>query len=85
MADFQKISGSEVTGKNWHIFGKFVMFLPVIIFTHHNITHIMFQPWLTSDKKTWPATARVDDAFGDQNVFCTCPPVEAYYIQDLQK
>lgn len=33
-------------------------------------------PWLR-EKKAWPTVARVDDAFGDTNLFCTCPPVEA--------
>lgn len=33
-------------------------------------------PWLR-EKKIWPSVARVDDAFGDTNLFCTCPPVEA--------
>lgn len=42
-------------------------------------------PWLTSSKKIWPACARVDDAYGDQHVFCTCPPLEAYSISDLEK
>lgn len=32
-------------------------------------------PWLR-EKKMWPSVARVDDAFGDTNLFCTCPPVE---------
>jgi len=40
-------------------------------------------PWINKDTKIWPYSARVDDAFGDQNVFCTCPPVEAYSISDL--
>ncbi|KAI9148279.1 putative glycine dehydrogenase (decarboxylating) [Paramyrothecium foliicola] len=31
--------------------------------------------WLR-EKKFWPSVARVDDAFGDSNLFCTCPPVE---------
>jgi glycine dehydrogenase len=34
-------------------------------------------PWLR-EKKFWPSVARVDDAFGDQNLFCTCTPVEGY-------
>ncbi len=29
-------------------------------------------------KKFWPASARVDNAYGDRNLVCTCPPVEAY-------
>ncbi|KAF4983906.1 hypothetical protein FZEAL_783 [Fusarium zealandicum] len=28
------------------------------------------------EKKMWPSVARVDDAYGDTNLFCTCPPVE---------
>lgn len=32
-------------------------------------------PWLR-EKKMWPSVARVDDAYGDTNLFCTCPPVE---------
>ena len=28
--------------------------------------------------KFWPATRRVDDAFGDRNLMCSCPPIEAY-------
>ena len=28
--------------------------------------------------KFWPAVGRVDNAYGDRNLFCTCPPVEEY-------
>jgi glycine dehydrogenase len=28
--------------------------------------------------KVWPTVARIDNAFGDRNLVCTCPPVEAY-------
>jgi glycine dehydrogenase len=28
--------------------------------------------------KFWPSVARVDDAFGDRNLVCTCAPTEAY-------
>ncbi|KAL0937246.1 glycine dehydrogenase [Colletotrichum truncatum] len=28
------------------------------------------------EKKFWPSVARVDDTYGDTNLFCTCPPVE---------
>ncbi|GKT69186.1 glycine dehydrogenase [Colletotrichum tofieldiae] len=28
------------------------------------------------EKKFWPSVARVDDTYGDLNLFCTCPPVE---------
>lgn len=28
--------------------------------------------------KFWPAVARVDNAHGDRNLICTCPPIESY-------
>lgn len=33
--------------------------------------------WLR-DGKYWPAVRRVDNAFGDKNLVCTCLPLEAY-------
>ncbi len=34
-------------------------------------------PWLTA-QKFWPPVGRVNNAFGDRNLVCTCPPVESY-------
>jgi glycine dehydrogenase len=34
-------------------------------------------PW-TRERKFWPYVARVDNAFGDRNLVCACPPIEAY-------
>jgi glycine dehydrogenase len=34
-------------------------------------------PW-TREWKFWPAVTRVDNAYGDRNVVCACPPIEAY-------
>ncbi len=31
-----------------------------------------------SENKFWPAVRRVDDAYGDRNLICTCTPLEAY-------
>ncbi|MER1939388.1 aminomethyl-transferring glycine dehydrogenase [Castellaniella sp. FW104-16D08] len=31
-----------------------------------------------ADRKYWPPVARVDNAWGDRNLSCACPPVEAY-------
>ncbi|KAI9742747.1 MAG: glycine decarboxylase subunit P [Claussenomyces sp. TS43310] len=31
--------------------------------------------WL-KEKKFWPSVTRLDDAYGDMNLFCTCGPVE---------
>ncbi|MFC3607665.1 aminomethyl-transferring glycine dehydrogenase [Stutzerimonas tarimensis] len=32
----------------------------------------------TREHKYWPAANRVDNVFGDRNLFCSCVPVEAY-------
>ncbi len=32
----------------------------------------------TRTQKFWPSVGRVDDAFGDRNLVCSCPPLEAY-------
>jgi glycine dehydrogenase len=34
-------------------------------------------PYLHTNK-FWPAVRRVDDAYGDRNLVCTCSPIEAY-------
>ncbi|MXY82941.1 MAG: aminomethyl-transferring glycine dehydrogenase [Gemmatimonadetes bacterium] len=34
-------------------------------------------PWLL-ERKFWPAVGRLNDAQGDRNLICSCPPVEAY-------
>ena len=34
-------------------------------------------PYL-QDNKFWPSVRRVDDAYGDRNLICTCTPIEAY-------
>ena len=31
-----------------------------------------------SENKFWPAVRRVDDAYGDRNLICSCAPIEAY-------
>lgn len=32
----------------------------------------------TRQHKFWPAAARINQAFGDRNLVCACPPIEAY-------
>ena len=34
-------------------------------------------PWL-SQHKYWPTVSRVDNAYGDRNLMCTCPPLETW-------
>jgi glycine dehydrogenase len=30
------------------------------------------------ENKFWPSVRRVDDAYGDRNLICTCEPIESY-------
>ncbi len=32
----------------------------------------------TRRQKFWPAVARIDSVYGDRNLFCSCPPPEAF-------
>jgi glycine dehydrogenase len=34
-------------------------------------------PWLR-EHKFWPPVGRIDSAYGDRNLACACPPIEAY-------
>ena len=34
-------------------------------------------PYLTKNK-FWPSVTRIDDAYGDRNLICTCAPIEDY-------
>jgi glycine dehydrogenase len=34
-------------------------------------------PW-TREHKFWPPVSRVNSAYGDRNLVCTCPPMEVY-------
>ena len=34
-------------------------------------------PWLRVHKY-WPPVARVDNAYGDRNLICSCPPIDSY-------
>ena len=35
------------------------------------------RPWVKANK-FWPAVGRVDNAYGDRHLVCTCPPMESY-------
>ena len=42
-------------------------------------------PWIRANK-FWPTCGRVDNVYGDRNLVCTCPPLEAYMDEeDLKK
>jgi glycine dehydrogenase len=34
-------------------------------------------PW-TRDRKFWPSVGRLNNAYGDRNLVCSCPPMESY-------
>jgi len=34
--------------------------------------------------KYWPAASRVDNAYGDRNLVCSCPPIEEYMAQPVE-
>jgi glycine dehydrogenase len=34
-------------------------------------------PWVR-DQKFWPSVGRIDNPYGDRNLMCICPPMEAY-------
>ena len=35
------------------------------------------------ESKFWPSVARIDNAHGDRNLICACPPIEAYAEPEL--
>jgi len=35
-------------------------------------------PFVGADTKLWPSVGRIDDAHGDKNLICSCPPMESY-------
>ena len=37
------------------------------------------------ERKFWPPVARIDNAWGDRNLICTCDPVEAYAFEPAVK
>jgi glycine dehydrogenase len=54
----------EVTSSNWsHSYSREKAAYPL--------------KWL-KEKKFWPSVARVDDAYGDRHLVCTCEPIDEY-------
>jgi glycine dehydrogenase len=54
----------EITSDNWHH-----------LYTRVKAAYPL--PWL-HDKKYWPPVSRIDDAFGDRNLVCTCSAIQEY-------
>lgn len=38
--------------------------------------------WLRQGYKFWASVGRIDNAFGDRNLVCTCPPMEVYMSKE---
>jgi glycine dehydrogenase len=57
-------TAEDVTTDDWkHAYTRELAAFPV-----HALRHT----------KYWPPVGRIDGAYGDRNVFCSCPPVESY-------
>jgi glycine dehydrogenase len=57
-------TNEEVCGDTWsHAYGREKAAFPVSV---------------NREWKFWPSVSRVDSAYGDRNLICTCPPVEEY-------
>jgi glycine cleavage system P protein (glycine dehydrogenase) len=57
-------TAEDVTADDWkHVYTRETAAFPVAALRH---------------AKYWPPVGRIDGAYGDRNVFCSCPPVEAY-------
>ena len=61
-------TSEEVCGNEWH----------------HAYTReqAAFPVQVNRDWKYWPTVSRVDNALGDRNLICTCPPVEEYAMAE---
>lgn len=57
-------TAEAVTGDRWdHKYGREQAAFPA--------------PW-TRAHKFWPVVGRIDNAYGDRNLVCACPPIEVY-------
>lgn len=64
-------TATEIAGANWqHPYSREKAVFPI-----PNI----------KENKFWPPVGRVDNSYGDRNLVCTCPPVEAYEKDTAEK
>ncbi len=59
-------TAAEVTGAEWNH-----------PYSREQAVYPSAAPWL-KQHKYWPTVARVDNAYGDRNLVCACPPIDAY-------
>jgi glycine dehydrogenase len=62
----------------------------------HTITHVLDGEWThpysrecaarpgswQQEHKFWPSVGRIDNAYGDRQLVCSCPPIEDYLSSD---
>lgn len=41
--------------------------------------------WIKKRGKVWPAVGRIDQAYGDRNLVCTCPPMQDYFDTEEER
>jgi glycine dehydrogenase len=47
--------------------------------THpYSRSHAAYPTRWVRDSKFWPSSARIESAYGDRNLVCSCPPTDAY-------
>jgi glycine dehydrogenase len=57
-------TAEELTADSWtHLYSREQAAYPLAYLRGHKI---------------WPAVARIDNPYGDRNLICACPPMEAY-------
>lgn len=62
---------AEVTADNWeHAYSR---------------VEAAYPAGYLADYKFWPQVARIDNAFGDRNLICVCPPLESYMNLELEE
>ena len=45
---------------------------------NHYFKKALYPLEFVRENKFWPSVRRVDEAFGDRNLICTCTPIEDY-------
>ena len=47
-------------------------------YTKHQATYPFIQSQEDLPPKFWPSVNRIDNVYGDRNLFCSCPEIESY-------
>ncbi|MGW2442100.1 hypothetical protein ACWCY1_36115, partial [Streptomyces goshikiensis] len=63
-----------------HVRGQFVRRGPYrgVVRRPYSRDEAVFPGGVTATEKYWPPVRRIDGAFGDRNLVCSCPPLDEY-------